>query len=132
MDLKTRSAVLLTSIAWLTVDHEGLEYYRAIVGREYTSTEKDDIAADTYKVMQLPCPFFDQGKCIFGGLGRHFNTIEEHLSAPYGFLPTMLARLINPAMIKDLVLSGKVADAKVCLLTRNKEFYSREQTLGAR
>lgn len=110
------------SLAWLVTRHEGLSIYLGINGRGYTPEERNLIAGETPAVASLPCPYYDKtakSGCILGGLGRRYSKRQEANKAPYGWLPTMLMRRLDPQALKTLVKSKEIADAKVTMLTRN-------------
>jgi len=116
-----RLPALLAAMAWLTARHPGLSLYEGINGRPYTDAEKDAIAHETGVVLNLPCPFHTEaGGCLLGGLPTSYNRAEEAGKAPYGWLPTLVARTWAREEFRRLVQEGAVADAKVANLTRNE------------
>lgn len=112
--------VALACLEWLTRRDAGLKLYEGINGREYSDLEKDLIALEVPVVTRLPCPLYapkERNKCVLGGLGQHGRLFDPG-AAPYGWLPTMLLRLIDPVSFRAQVVARQVADAKVGLLTR--------------
>ena len=121
-----RGRAIRLAIEWLTTRHPGLSLYEGISGRPYSREEKDRIAVETAAVAALPCPFHSEGGCAIGSLGPDFNRVEETAKAPYGWLPTLVARWCDRDGYRGLVRARAVADAKVALLTRNEYFLSPE------
>ncbi len=120
-----RDRILTVTFDWLTTKHAGIRIYKGITGRAYTNEEKDAIGPDQGLVSELECPYRGRLGCVIGGLGPHYNVIEEHSrGAPYGFLPALVARAWDPKRYKGLIEAQEIADAKVALLTRNSAFYS--------
>ncbi len=121
-----RPAILIATFEWLTRKDQGLTIYEGIIGRPYTNKEKDTIALEHGIVAELPCPYHTPDGCMLGGLGPHYNRIEETAKAPYGWLPTLVAKFLDRATLKDLARRRQIADAKISLLTRNEGFLTRE------
>lgn len=122
-----RGKPLIAALQWLVQPHEGLEVYLGVVGREYTQEERDAIAVETQAAAALPCPFQEDGQCMIGGLGPHYNRVEETGQAPYGWLPTLVAREWAIDDFRGFVRSRQVADVKVALMNRNEGFLSRDE-----
>jgi hypothetical protein len=61
-----------------------------------------------------------------GGLGPHYNRAEETGKAPYGWLPTLVAKFLDRPTLLDLARKRQIADAKISLLTRNEGFLTRD------
>lgn len=122
-----RPQALQRAMEWLTRQHEGITLYLGIHGRPYTNIEKDAIAVETSAVSSLPCPFVLEGGCIIGGLGPHYNRVEEMKKPPYGWLPTFVALTWDTEGYRGLVKAQSIADAKVCELTRNEGFLSKDE-----
>lgn len=127
LDKQQRIAAELAALQWLVTRHEGLSIYWGIHGRPYTHFEQDAIALETAATSVLPCPFYEvpQG-CILWGLGSYFNRVSETGHKHYGWLPTMVARLLCRDTFLDLVAHQQVADVKVAFLSRNEFFMSKE------
>ena len=125
-----RQAAAAKALEWLLTRHEGVETYAGIHGRPYTDEEKDALAVETQAVAGTPCPFFAESGCIIGGLGPHYNRVEETGKAPYGWLPTLVARECDLGGYKHLVVAKEIADVKVALLTRNEGFLSKDKRTG--
>lgn len=121
------SIVLQATFDWLRERHEGLTIYKGITGRDYTNSEKDEIGPEHGVVADLPCPYHTPIGCLIGGLGAHHNFAEEMNQPPYGWLPTMLARILDRAYLKQLAENREIADAKISLLTRNRDWNYRGQ-----
>jgi hypothetical protein len=117
----------LAALQWLVTRHEGLAIYWGIHGRPYTHFEQDAIALETEAASGLPCPFYEvpQG-CLLNGLGPYFNRVSETGHQHYGWLPTMVARLLCRDTFRDLVAHQQIADVKVAFLSRNEFFMSKE------
>jgi hypothetical protein len=123
-----RAAILIATFEWLTRRDEGIVCYEGITGRPYTDQEKAMISLDTEVCASLPCPYAstnDEG-CLLGGLGPHYNRMEEANKAPYGWLPTLVARTWDPQTVRDLGKRRAIADVKIAILTRNDGWLSRE------
>ena len=121
-----RPKILIASFEWLCGKDEGIRIYEGITGRPYTDREKDAIALDQGVVAGLPCPYHTPNGCMLGELGPQYNARDEHQKAPYGWLPTLVAREWDRATLTDMAKRREIADAKISLLTRNAEFYTRE------
>lgn len=117
---KDRAALL--SLQWLTKRDPLLSLYEGIMGRAYTNFEKDLIAIEVGVVSHLSCPFHDakeRGQCALGPAVQYALSHDPG-SAPFGWLPTMLLRLIDPVQFRALVKAREIADAKVSMLTRKR------------
>lgn len=121
-----RPGILIATFEWLTRKDEGLTIYEGINGRPYTDREKDIIAMEHGIVAELPCPYHTPNGCMLGGLGPHYNRIEETGKAPYGWLPTLVAKFLDRRTLLELARKRQIADAKISLLTRNEWFLTRE------
>ncbi len=122
-----RTQVKMRALEWLVENHPGLELYQGLTGH-YTEDDKDVIALETLAVSNLPCPMWEFGRaeCVLGGLGPHYNEVEEQNVPPYLWLPTAVSVEWAHDEFKALVASGYVADAKVALLSRNTMFLSKQ------
>lgn len=125
-----RIAAAQAAFQWLTERHAGISIYAGINGRRYTGEEKDAIALDTQAVAETPCPFLTGSGCMISGLGPHYNNIEETGKAPYGWLPALVSREWALNEYRILVKAGRIADAKIALLTRNEGFVSKDKETG--
>lgn len=114
-----RQKALVLAMEWLCQKHEGLALYNGVNGREYTNEEKKAISYEASTVAGLPCPFWRASRCSLRGLGPHYNRTEEAQSEPYGWLPVLVARVLDRPQLILLASEGAIADAKIALLTRN-------------
>lgn len=120
-----RTAILVSTLAWLIERHDGLQMFEGITGRPYTNEEKKQIAFDQSAVESLPCPYHEGEKCLIGGLGPKFTYAQEYDKGPYGWLPTLVARALDIVTFRELCKRHFIADAKIALMTRTTEFPTR-------
>ena len=120
MSSQKRMKALLASFEWLTKRDEGLSLYNGVNGREYTNDEKKAISFEASTVAGFQCPFWSGKSCSIGGLGPHYNRVEETQAGQYGWAPLLLARELDRQQLKELASRCAIADAKIALLSRNE------------
>ena len=111
-----RTRLLVPTLEWLCASHPGIVMYEGITGRSYTEAEKREIAFDQGALTRTPCPYKTKDGCMVGGHG-HGTAV-----APFGWLPTLIAREIDMATFGSPSRMRAIADAKIALLTRMSEF----------
>lgn len=137
-------------LGWLTEKHVGLNSYQRITGREYTPGEDEIIAQETEVVKRISCPFVRQdGACYFrrkaplpcvangrvrdDRIDRSFLLMRIYLKnvapqfAMASFLPTLLAREINPKALKEFIAKGEIADAKIAIQKHLPSIYGDKE-----
>lgn len=112
-----RTRLLVPTLEWLCASHPGVVMYQGITGRSYTEAERREIAFDQGALNSTPCPYKTKDGCMIGGARVRGTT-----SAPFGWLPTLVAREIDMATFSSLSRMRAIADAKIALLTRMSEF----------
>lgn len=112
--------VLEAAIAWLAERHDGLEHYSGIQGRRHTDEERVAAGRELAGVARTPCPFKTPLGCMLGGLGVHYNRVDEANGQPYSWLPMHVAKELSPDTLRKMIRSGAVADAKAVYLNTNE------------
>ncbi len=131
--------VILPAVNWLLERHEGLSFYHGIHGRPYTNEEKVAIADDTTAIEWLTCPYcvrsedihiHKDGSCILESINPNIRIFRDsefrdaNGQGQFMWLPAALVRALDKDLLRELVSSKDIADAKVTILTRDEEFYS--------
>lgn len=124
-----RMQVVEASIAWLEQKHPGLQVYAGIASRPYLAHEKDAIAMDAETCAGLPCPYFESGVCMLEGVGDLRVKLYLPGITRFGWLPTLALRLLVPERLRELAMSGHVADVKIAMLNRPSHFPTRGNIL---
>ena len=119
----SRLTVVDACVHWLTQPHEGLTVKSGIVGRDYGAIERALIASEEWAVETLACPFAAERGCLLDGCYTPGEWLRDQVTKPpWGWLPALILKLLDPPTLRELHRTRWVADAKVVGVSFRRDF----------